>query len=104
MADFAIIETGGKQYKAAVGSVLKVEKLPGTYKPGDKVSFGKVLLVADKDAKVGMPYLGNQVEAEYLETGRAPKVTVIKYKAKSRYFKKRGHRQPYSKVKITAIK
>jgi large subunit ribosomal protein L21 len=103
MKDFAIIETGGKQYKASVGSVLRVEKLPTAEKAGDKVSFDKVLLVAGKETKIGAPYVGSKVEAEVVETGRLPKVTVIKYKAKSRYFKKRGHRQPYAKVKITAI-
>ena len=104
MANFAVIETGGKQYKVAAGDVLKVEKLPGSHKKGDKIIFDKVLLIDDgKEAKVGTPYLGSKVEAEFEEDGRAPKVTVIKYKAKSRYFKKRGHHQPFSKIKVTKI-
>jgi len=99
MANIAVIETGGKQYKVALGDVLKVEKL-ANLKKGDKVIFDKVLLVDDQ---IGTPYLDHKVEGEVQEVGRAKKVTVIKYKAKSRYFKKRGHRQPYTKVKITKI-
>lgn len=99
MASIAIIETGGKQYKVAAGDVLKVEKL-ANLKKGDKVIFDKVLLVDDQ---IGMPYLDSEVSGEFLEAGRNKKVTVIKYKAKSRYFKKRGHRQPFAKIKITKI-
>ena|SRR3990172_7164969 len=103
MANIAIIETGGKQYKAEIGSVLKIEKLPAL-KKGDKVVFGKVLLTAsEKDTKIGAPYLDSKVEGELVEEGRNKKVIVIKYKAKSRYFKKRGHRQPFVKVQITKI-
>ncbi|KKQ34088.1 MAG: 50S ribosomal protein L21 [Candidatus Nomurabacteria bacterium GW2011_GWB1_37_5] len=104
--EFAVIETGGKQYQVSVGDVLKVEKIKGDYKEGDSVVFDKVLLVDDgKDASIGMPYItGAKVEAELVEIGRLPKVTVIKYKAKSRYFKKRGHRQPFFKIKIISIK
>ncbi|OGI70152.1 50S ribosomal protein L21 [Candidatus Nomurabacteria bacterium RIFCSPHIGHO2_01_FULL_42_16] len=104
--EFAVIQTGGKQYQVSAGDVLKIEKITGEFKTGDKISFDKVLLVDNgKEATIGMPYIsGAKVEAELTEIGRAPKVTVIKYKAKSRYFKKRGHRQPYFKVKITSIK
>jgi large subunit ribosomal protein L21 len=103
---FAIIETGGKQYKVAPGEYLKIEKLKGDTKAGDSLVLDKVLLVDNKGkTEIGKPYLGAaKVEAEVLEVGRNPKVTVIKYKAKSRYFKKRGHRQPFIKIKIKSIK
>lgn len=103
MAKIAVIETGGKQYVVTDGSVLTVEKLPET--KGGKISFEKVLLVDDgSKATVGSPVVkGAKVTAELVEEGRAGKVTVIHYRAKSRYFKKRGHRQPFSKVKITAL-
>lgn len=105
MAKIAIIETGGKQYVVTQDSVLSVEKLMDEGKKGDKVSFDKVLLIDDgKETKVGAPYIsGAKVSAELIENGRAPKVTVIRYRQKSRYSKKRGHRQPFSKVRITAL-
>jgi len=112
---FAVIETGGKQYKVVEGDVLLVEKLlPKSpkgdrvkkLKEGSKVVFDKVLLVDDgKDTKVGTPYIdGAKVTATFEEEGKHKKIKVIKFKAKSRYFKKRGHRQPYSKVKIASLK
>ncbi len=106
MKEFAVIQTGGKQYKVSVGDVLKVEKIAGDFKTGDKISFDKVLLVdTGTDTKIGSPYLsGVTVEALFEEQGRADKVVVIRYKSKSRYFKKNGHRQPFTKVKIAAIK
>ena len=99
---FAVIETGGKQYQVAEGDLVTIEKLPGDHKPGDIVTFDKVLLTDEGETvKIGTPYLpGVQVKGAIETIGRKPKVTVIKYKAKSRYFKKRGHRQPYVKVKI----
>ncbi len=101
---FAVIKTGGKQYKVSEGESLKIEKLSGEYKEGDKVVFDNVLLVDDgKTTQVGTPNLDNKVEAVVEQISRAPKVTVIKYKAKSNYFKKRGHRQPFFKVKISKI-
>ncbi|HAO64737.1 TPA: 50S ribosomal protein L21 [Candidatus Taylorbacteria bacterium] len=102
---FAVINTGGKQYKVAEGDVLKVEKISDTLKVGDKVIFDKVLLIDDgSSTKIGMPTVaGAKVEAVLKEIGRNQKITVIKYKQKSRYFKKNGHRQPYSKVEITAV-
>ncbi len=105
MAKIAIIETGGKQYLVTQDSVLYIEKLKGVEKEGAKINFDKVLLVDDgKETKVGAPYLnGAKVAAELLENGREDKVTVIRYRQKSRYFKKRGHRQPYAKVRITAL-
>ncbi len=105
MAKIAIIETGGKQYLVTQDSVVTIEKLSGSHKAGDKLSFDKVLLTDDGNAtKVGTPYIdGAKVSAELVEEGRAEKVTVIRYRQKSRYFKKRGHRQPYMKVRITAL-
>ena len=105
MAKIAIIETGGKQHLVTEGSVHHIEKLAGSHKAGDKLTFDKVLLVDDgSSTKVGAPYIeGAKVSAELVEEGRAKKVTVIHYRQKSRYFKKMGHRQPYAKVKITAL-
>lgn len=104
--EFAVIETGGKQYKASVGGVLSVEKIKGEYKKGDKVAFDKVLLVDDgKDTTIGTPYIdGAKVEGEIAQIGRSRKVLVVKYKQKSRYLRRNGHRQPFFKVKITSIK
>ncbi len=105
MSKIAIIETGGKQYVVAKDSVLHVEKLADAHTAGDKVTFDKVLLTDDgSDTKVGAPYVkGAKVSAELIEEGRDAKVTVIRYRQKSRYFKKKGHRQPYAKVKITSV-
>lgn len=107
--EFAIIQTGGKQYKVSLGSVVSIEKLKSTkveYKKGDTVSFDKVLLVDDgKNTTIGAPYIsGAKVDAEIMEIGRAKKVMVLRYKQKSRYLKINGHRQPFFKVKITSIK
>jgi len=104
--EFAVIKTGGKQYKVSEGSVLSVEKIKGEYKKGDKVVFDKVLLVDDgKDTTIGTPYIsGAKVNAEIVEIGRTRKVLVVKYKQKSRYLKRNGHRQPFFKVKIVSIK
>ena len=104
--EFAVIKTGGKQYKVSVGDLLNIEKMRGEFKEGDKITFDKVLLVDNgKDATtIGTPYIdGAKVEAVLEKIDRAKKVTVIKYKQKSRYFKKNGHRQPFFKVKIAAI-
>lgn len=112
--EFAVIETGGKQYMVSEGQTLKIEKLKGalgkegyaSYAVGDKVEFTNVLLVDNgSDTTIGMPFIdGAKVSAEITKIARAPKVTVIKYKAKSNYFKKRGHKQPYMEVKITGLK
>lgn len=102
MAKIAIIETGGKQYLVEDGAVLKVEKLIGS-KKGDTVSFDNVLLTDDgSKTEVGAPYIsGAKVSAEIVAEGRHPTVRVIKYRPKSRYFKKKGHRQEYAAVKIS---
>ncbi len=104
--EFAVIKTGGKQYKVSKDSVLSIEKLKGEFAKGDKISFDKVLLVDNgKDTTIGTPYIdGAKVDAEIMEVGRARKLLVLKYKQKSRYLKRNGHRQPFFKVKITSIK
>ena len=104
--EFAVIKTGGKQYKVSVGDVLRIEKLPKEYKEGDKVTFEDVLLFDNgKDTTVGTPTVsGKTVEALFQEEGRGKKVVVAKYKSKSRYYRKNGHRQPFYEVKISAIK
>lgn len=104
--EFAVILTGGKQYQVSVGDTLKIEKIKGDFKKGDKVVFDRVLLVDDgKDTTIGAPYIdGAKVEAVFEEAGKNKKIEVVKYKAKSRYYKRRGHRQPYFKVKIQSIK
>ena len=107
--EFAVIQTGGKQYKVSKGDVVSVEKIKTKgveYKKGDKVSFEKVLLVDDgKDTTIGTPYIkGARVDAEITEIGRARKILVVKYKQKSRYLRRHGHSQPFFKVKIISIK
>ena len=104
--EFAVIQTGGKQYKVSKGDSLKIEKLSDTAKVGDKVVFEEVLLVDNgKDTTIGTPYIsGAKVEATVEKIGKLPTITVIHYKQKSRYFKKNGHRQPYFQVKISNIK
>lgn len=98
---FAVIETGGKQYGVSEGETIKIEKMVGEFKVGDSINFDKVLLSGDK---VGAPYVtGAKVSGTISEIGRSQKVTVIKYKQKSRYFKKNGHRQPFFKVVINSI-
>ena len=103
MTKIAIIETGGKQYLIEKDTVLNVERLPSA-KDG-KIAFDKVLLTDDgSDTKLGTPYIsGAKVSAELVEEGRAKKITVIRYRQKSRHFVKRGHRQPFAKVRITNL-
>lgn len=103
---FAIIETGGKQYRVVVGDIIKIEKLNGELKVGDVIVFDKVLLVdnGNDSTDIGTPYInGAKVSGTLVEIGRNAKITVIKYKQKSRYFKKNGHRQPFFKVQIEKI-
>jgi ribosomal protein L21 len=103
---FAVFSTGGKQYIAEEGKKLKIEKIKGDFKVGDSISFTEVLLsVNGDDVKVGGPLVaGAEVKAEIIKIARAPKVIVLKYKQKSRYQKKNGHRQHYFEVKITSVK
>ena len=108
--EIAIIETGGKQYTVSKGDTVRIERLAAEkgkeHKEGDKVVFDKVLLVDDgKDTTIGTPYIEKaRVTATISKIGRAQKISVIKYKQKSKYFKKRGHRQPYFAVKIEDFK
>ncbi|PIR89527.1 MAG: 50S ribosomal protein L21 [Candidatus Harrisonbacteria bacterium CG10_big_fil_rev_8_21_14_0_10_40_38] len=101
---FAVIETGGKQYRVSSGQKLKIEKIAG--EAGDPVSFDKVLLIAnDDDVKVGKPYVsGAAVTGKVLRQGRARKVIVFKYHSKTRYRKKKGHRQEFTEVEFDNIK
>ena len=112
-SDFAIIETGGKQYLVSEGTTLKIEKVKGSlgkdgyaaYNVGDTLTFDKVLVVDNgSDTKLGAPFVaGAKVSAEITKVSRAQKVTVIKYKAKSNHFSKKGHRQPFFEVKISKL-
>ena len=99
---FAVIETGGKQYKVSSGDVLLVEKLSDTHKKGDAVSFVKVLLLSDGEkVTLGHPYIeGASVSAVFEDAVRGKKISVLKFKSKSRWTRRWGHRQPYSKIKI----
>lgn len=100
---YAIIATGGKQYKVAEGDTLRVEKL--SLAEGEAVTFDKVLMVSnDGDVNVGNPYLANAtVTATVTGEGKGRKVIVFKYKAKKGYKKKQGHRQPFTAIKIDKI-
>jgi len=104
--EFAVIQTGGKQYTVAKGDVVSIEKIIGEYKEGDTITFDKVLLVDDgKNTTIGTPFIPKAtVTATLTQIGRAAKVVVVHYKQKSRYFKKNGHRQPFFKVRIESIK
>lgn len=99
---YAVIETGGKQYKVEQGDVVFIEKLGAD--EGETVTFDKVLMVGGDEVKVGAPYVdGASVEASVLKNGKDKKIIVYKYKSKKGYHKKQGHRQPYTKVEIKAI-
>jgi large subunit ribosomal protein L21 len=99
---YAIIATGGKQYKVSEGDVIKVEKLGVA--EGETVTFDKVLLVSDKETVVGNPTVANAtVTASVVCEGKDKKVIVYKYKRKTGYHKKNGHRQMFTKVKIEKI-
>ncbi len=98
---YAIIATGGKQYKVSEGDVIFVEKLEA--EEGAAVTFDQVLAVSDADLKVGADVANSSVTGTVVEQGRARKVIVYKYKRKTGYHKKNGHRQAYTKVKIDKI-
>ena len=104
MTKTAVIATGGKQYVVREGDSITIEKL-SLFKEGEKVTFDVVLLMDDgATSTVGTPFVkGATVSAEVTENGRAAKVLVQRYRQKSRSFKRNGHRQPYTKVKITSI-
>ena len=101
---FAVVETGGKQYLVKKGDTILVERLPRPIK-GNALSFEKVLLLENgSKTSIGTPYIsGAKIPGEYVEEGKGKKIIVLKYKAKSRRRTKRGHRQIYTKVKITSL-
>ena len=105
MTEFAVIKTGGKQYQVKVGDVLSIEKFANPVKVGDSVIFDQVLLVDNgKETTIGTPFIkGAKVTATVESQGRAAKIKVVKYKQKSRYLVRRGHRQPFLKVKINTL-
>lgn len=98
---YAVIATGGKQYRVSEGDVISVEKLG--LSEGDKYTFEDVLAVSDGEMKAGEDVKGASVEATVICEGKAKKVVVYKYKPKSGYHKKNGHRQPFTKLKIEKI-
>jgi large subunit ribosomal protein L21 len=100
---YAVIKTGGKQYRVSKGAVLRVEKLDAA--AGDKVEFDQVLLVGEgKDVKVGTPYVeGSKVEATVQSEGRSRKIDVVKFKRRKNYQRFHGHRQAYSEIRVTDI-
>ena len=100
---YAVIASGGKQYKVEQGEVLKVEKLPGDI--GAPVTFEKVLMFSDGDTvRIGTPVLDDvSVQGHIVEQGKANKIIVFKYKRRKRYRRKQGHRQSYTAIKIDTI-
>ncbi len=98
---YAIIATGGKQYKVSEGDVIKVEKIAG--EAGDAVTFDNVLAISGDSLLVGSDVANANVSATVLDQGRGKKVIVYKYKRKTGYHKKNGHRQAYTQVKIDKI-
>lgn len=99
---FAVIQTGGKQYRVAEGDRLRVEKLAGDV--GSKITFDKVLLVGGESTKVGTPLVsGAKVSAEIVAQDRDKKVIVFKFRRRKNYRRKQGHRQPYTELKITGV-
>ncbi len=100
---YAVVNTGGKQYKVRQGETLRIEKIPGEV--GSPVTFDKILMVADgENIRLGQPVLENvKVQAQIVEQDRARKVLVFKYKRRKRYRRKQGHRQPYTAIRIDGI-
>jgi large subunit ribosomal protein L21 len=100
---YAVIKTGGKQYRVAAGDKLRVEKLAGNV--GDAVTFGEVLLVGAGDGiKIGAPLVaGAKVEAKITAQDRAKKIIIFKFRRRKNYHRKQGHRQPFTAVEITGI-
>ena len=99
---YAIIKTGGKQYCVEEGKVITIEKLD--VEAGAEVAFDEVLLVSGDSVKIGQPTVaGAKVTGKVLEQGKGPKIRIFKYKAKSNYRRRQGHRQPFTKVQIEKI-
>ena len=103
MSDYAIVHTGGKQYRVKAGDVIRVETIPGD--EGDFVELEDVrMLSMGGDVTVGAPSVtGAKVTAQIVGAGRGEKITVFRYKPKTRYRRKNGHRQPYTDLRITSI-
>ena len=103
MAEMAVIKTGGKQYIVALGTKLKIEKLP--QEEGTDVEFSEVLLLEnDKGLEVGAPFVqGAKVKGKILKQGKKKKVVIFKFKSKKRQRVKRGHRQSFTEVEITSL-
>jgi len=100
---YAVVATGGKQYRVKEGDILRIEKMPGGV--GESFSFDRVLLLSDgSQLTIGEPEVANAtVNARIIEQGKAKKVLVFKYKRRKRYRRKHGHRQPFTAVKIDSI-
>ena len=100
---YAVVATGGKQYKVIEGDVLRVEKIAGEV--GDQVSFDQVLMVGEgEDVRIGRPVVdGVLVKGKIVEQGKNKKIIVFKFKRRKRYRRKQGHRQPFTAIKIDAI-
>jgi large subunit ribosomal protein L21 len=99
---YAVIETGGKQQRVEEGAVIYVEKLEA--EAGDTVTLDRVLMLGGDSLTIGNPYVnGAKVEAKVVKHGKQKKITVFKFKAKKKYRRKQGHRQPYTKLEITSI-
>ena len=100
---YAVIQTGGKQYRVAQGSTLKVEKIDAA--EGDSIELDKVLMVADgDDVKVGSPYVeGGKVTATVRAQGRGKKVMIVKFRRRKHHMKRQGHRQAFTEIEVTGI-
>jgi len=100
---YAVIKTGGKQYKVAEGQRLRIEKLP--VEPGTSIDFDEVMLIGDGETvTVGTPHVaGSKVTATVTDQGRGKKVDIIKFRRRKQYLKRMGHRQAYTEVEVTAI-
>lgn len=100
---FAVVKTGGKQYRVSQGDTIKVEKLAG--EPGDKVELSQVLMLGDGEkVQIGHPSLeGARVQAEIVEQGRYPKIIIFKMRRRKNYRRKAGHRQPFTALRIVEI-
>ena len=103
MSSYAVIKTGGKQYRVSQGDKLRVEKLAGNV--GDAISLGEVLLIGSGDAiKIGMPTVGGaKVEAKIIAQDRGEKIIIFKFRRRKNYRRKTGHRQPFTALEITSV-